>query len=55
MLPESDDDLSGFFFREGERRVIGVNSTHPSVRQRFTIAHELGWGPFGYVDGAANI
>lgn len=42
MLPESDDDLSGFFFREGERRVIGVNATHPSVRQRFTIAHELG-------------
>jgi Zn-dependent peptidase ImmA (M78 family) len=42
MLPQSDDDLSGFFFREGERRVIGVNSTHPPVRQRFTIAHELG-------------
>lgn len=42
MLPQSDDDLSGFFFREGERRVIGVNSTHPTVRQRFTIAHELG-------------
>lgn len=42
LLPQSDDDLSGFFYREGERRVIGVNSTHPTVRQRFTIAHELG-------------
>jgi len=39
---ESAEDVSGFYFREGERRVIGVNSAHPSVRQRFTIAHELG-------------
>jgi Zn-dependent peptidase ImmA (M78 family) len=39
---ESADDVSGFYFREGERRVIGVNSAHPRVRQRFTIAHELG-------------
>ena len=37
-----EDDVSGFYFREGDRRVIGVNSTHPTVRQRFTIAHELG-------------
>jgi Zn-dependent peptidase ImmA (M78 family) len=39
---ESVDDVSGFYFREGERRVIGVNSAHARVRQRFTIAHELG-------------
>lgn len=39
---ESDDDVSGFYFREGNQRVIGVNSAHPRVRQRFTIAHELG-------------
>lgn len=37
-----DTDLSGFYVRSGEDRVIGVNGHHPSVRQRFTIAHELG-------------
>lgn len=29
-------------FRSGDYQVIGVNSAHPTVRQRFTIAHELG-------------
>ncbi len=28
--------------RTGKRVVIGVNSRHPVVRQRFSIAHELG-------------
>lgn len=35
-------DLSGFLYREQEDGVIGVNSIHAKVRQRFTIAHELG-------------
>ncbi len=35
-------DLSGFLYREQEDGVIGVNSIHARVRQRFTIAHELG-------------
>ncbi len=35
-------ELSGFLYRRGEDIVIGVNSSHPRVRQRFTIAHELG-------------
>jgi Zn-dependent peptidase ImmA (M78 family) len=35
--------LSGVLFRDhGGRQVIGVNSSHAQVRQRFTIAHELG-------------
>jgi Zn-dependent peptidase ImmA (M78 family) len=37
----ADADVSGMLFR-GERDVIGVNSAHSPVRQRFTIAHELG-------------
>jgi Zn-dependent peptidase ImmA (M78 family) len=37
-----ETDLSGFYVRNGDDRVIGVNGHHPSVRQRFTIAHELG-------------
>jgi len=41
-LKSDEDDVSGFYFREGDRRVIGVNSAHATVRQRFTIAHELG-------------
>ena len=39
---EEDEDLSGFFYREGNNTVIGVNKDHALVRQRFTIAHELG-------------
>lgn len=35
-------DLSGFLFHDEQHAVIGVNSSHPTVRQRFTIAHELG-------------
>lgn len=35
-------DMSGMLVRESERIVIGVNSDHRWVRQRFTIAHELG-------------
>lgn len=37
-----DGDLSGLLFRGEERTVIGVNSAHAQVRQRFTIAHEIG-------------
>jgi Zn-dependent peptidase ImmA (M78 family) len=37
-----DEDLSGFYLREGARTIIGVNASHPPVRRRFTIAHEIG-------------
>jgi len=37
-----DTNLSGFYVREGDQHVIGVNAFHPKTRQRFTIAHELG-------------
>jgi Zn-dependent peptidase ImmA (M78 family) len=37
-----DGDVSGILYRDGDRHVIGVNSAHPKLRQRFTIAHELG-------------
>ncbi len=37
-----EPDVSGLLFREEGRVVIGVNSRHPPVRQRFTIAHEIG-------------
>lgn len=36
-----DGDLSGMLFRNADRVVIGVNSSHTHVRQRFTIAHEI--------------
>ncbi len=39
---EDDEDISGFYMRNGDERVIGVNASHAPVRQRFTIAHELG-------------
>jgi len=38
------DDLSGLLVRHPsfDKPVIGVNSLHARVRQRFTIAHEIG-------------
>jgi Zn-dependent peptidase ImmA (M78 family) len=37
-----DGDLSGMLYREGARKVIGVNASDADVRKRYTIAHELG-------------
>jgi Zn-dependent peptidase ImmA (M78 family) len=37
-----DGDVSGVLYRESNRVLIGVNSTHAPTRQRFTIAHEIG-------------
>jgi Zn-dependent peptidase ImmA (M78 family) len=43
FLPlDTDDDLSGYYLRRGDDQLIAVNSAHPRVRQRFTVAHELG-------------
>lgn len=36
------DDVSGFLYQENDKVIIGVNSSHPKERQRFTVAHELG-------------
>jgi Zn-dependent peptidase ImmA (M78 family) len=41
--PFDSDDISGLLYRSADAApVIGVNSTNAKVRQRFTIAHELG-------------
>lgn len=37
-----EGDLSGFLFRRGKETIVGVNTRQAPVRQRFTIAHELG-------------
>ncbi len=37
-----EGDVSGILYRESNRVLIGVNSTHAPTRQRFTIAHEIG-------------
>jgi len=39
---ELDDDVSGFLIIKKDKSTIVVNSCHPSNRQRFTIAHEIG-------------
>ncbi len=41
-LEPLDSNLSGFLYREGSNAIIGANSLQARVRQRFTIAHELG-------------
>lgn len=35
-------DFSGMLIRKDGRALIGVSSSEPPVRQRFTVAHELG-------------
>lgn len=37
-----DSNVSGFIARRGLSTIIGVNSSQVWVRQRFTLAHELG-------------
>jgi Zn-dependent peptidase ImmA (M78 family) len=37
-----DQDISGFYLREGSETVIGINKAHARVRRRFTLAHEIG-------------
>ena len=36
------DDISGVLYNEGGQAIIGVNESHAKVRERFTIAHEIG-------------
>lgn len=43
------DEISGLFVSDQDKACIGVNQSHPKVRQRFTIAHEL--GHFVFSDG----
>ena len=40
----TDDDLSGFLYRDRKRKsaVVGVNANHHPNRQNFTIGHEIG-------------
>lgn len=41
--PFDSEDISGLLYRSpGTAPIVGVNSSNPKVRQRFTVAHELG-------------
>jgi Zn-dependent peptidase ImmA (M78 family) len=42
VVRKNVESISGFIIRNDGKAVIGVNSSNPIVRQRFTIAHELG-------------
>ncbi|MGO3181489.1 MAG: ImmA/IrrE family metallo-endopeptidase [Aequorivita sp.] len=37
-----NDDVSGFLLKKEGKATVGLNTNHPEVRQRFTIAHEIG-------------
>jgi Zn-dependent peptidase ImmA (M78 family) len=36
-----DDDVSGYLEFRGGRWIVGLNSLHHKLRQRFTLAHEI--------------
>jgi Zn-dependent peptidase ImmA (M78 family) len=37
-----EDSISGVLVRNEHGNAIGINTSHPETRQRFTIAHEIG-------------
>ena len=41
-VPGNEADIDGFLYQKDNEVVIGVNRDQAPVRQRFTIAHELG-------------
>jgi Zn-dependent peptidase ImmA (M78 family) len=45
------DEIAGGCFRSGSRAVLWVNGDQPLVRQRFTLAHELGHVRLGHEVG----
>jgi Zn-dependent peptidase ImmA (M78 family) len=57
--PFQDDGVSGVLMREPGRTMIIVNAANASVRQRFTIAHEMGHFTLHrgtiYLDGRARV
>lgn len=57
--PFRDDGVSGVLVREPDKTIIIVNSANAPVRQRFTIAHELGHFTLHagsiYVDGRTRV
>jgi Zn-dependent peptidase ImmA (M78 family) len=42
LRDEMPDNISGAFIIKGKKLTLGVNASHSSTRQRFTIAHEIG-------------
>ncbi|MHB8858646.1 MAG: ImmA/IrrE family metallo-endopeptidase [Thermoleophilia bacterium] len=55
VLPyDFPDDVSAILMVEDGEQVIGVNKNHPEVRQRFSIAHELGHFISGHDDFAGG-
>lgn len=48
-------DISGFLYRKGAHKVIGVNVRHPLERQRFTIAHEIGHFVLGHAHDEVHV
>ncbi|ABD09522.1 hypothetical protein CcI156_21275 [Frankia sp. CcI156] len=57
--PFRDDEVSGVLLREPDRTMIIVNAANAVVRQRFTIAHEIGHFTLHrgtvYLDGRARV
>jgi Zn-dependent peptidase ImmA (M78 family) len=42
VMKSMENNVSGFILQEDGKSLIAINSFHPPVRQRFTLAHELG-------------
>jgi Zn-dependent peptidase ImmA (M78 family) len=42
VYEDFNDDISGLLITRDTTGVIGVHARHPVVRQRFTVAHEIG-------------
>lgn len=56
LLPFDDDASTGYICRDEHERVeIGFQSSDPEVRQRFTVAHEIGHLALGHLTGKGKL
>jgi len=51
IVAELPEGVAGCCWRDGDQVVLWVNGTHATVRQRFTLAHELGHVRCGHDTG----
>lgn len=50
-----EQEVSGLLVRRGKSAIIGVNNRQADVRQRFTIAHEIGHLVMHNLDGEEDV
>ncbi len=53
--PRDLGSVDGLHFLKSNKAIIGYNNTKPLLRQRFTVAHELGHVLLGHADSESKL